>query len=100
MRRGQLPILAMPQQSGQRRTSAALARTVLQRRLASSACAIHESLKRRLQKQQRLLDELEGLTPVQRSKRLATLQGRLVDSEQEEDDLDDADRDQLIDPYT
>ena len=38
----------IPQQQGQRRTSAALARTVLQRRLASSACAIHESLQRRL----------------------------------------------------
>lgn len=37
----------IPQQTGQRRNSAALARTVLQRRLASSACAIHESLKRR-----------------------------------------------------
>src|SRR5207302_3006072 len=30
------------QQQGQRKTSAALARTVLQRRLASSACAIHK----------------------------------------------------------
>ncbi len=90
----------IPQQQGQRKTSAALARTVLQRRLASSACAIHESLKRRQQKQQNLLEELEGLTPAQRSKRLAALQGRLVDSEQEEDDLDDGDRDQLIDEYT
>src|SRR5207244_2728640 len=90
----------IPQQQGQRRTSAALARTVLQRRLASSACAIHESLKRRLQKQQNLLEELEGLTPAQRGKRLAALQGRLVDAEQDEDDLDDRDRDQLIDEYT
>lgn len=90
----------IPQQQGQRKTSAALARTVLQRRLASSACAIHESLKRRLQKQQDLLDELEAMTPAQRSKRLAALQGRLVDAEQDEDDLDDADRDQLIDEYT
>jgi superfamily II DNA or RNA helicase len=90
----------IPQQQGQRRTSAALARTVLQRRLASSACAIHESLKRRLQKQQNLLEELEGLTPAQRVKRLAALQGRLTDSEQEEDDLDDTDRDQLIDEFT
>ncbi|NOT00640.1 MAG: DEAD/DEAH box helicase [Phycisphaerales bacterium] len=37
----------IPQQQGRRKTSAALARTVLQRRLASSACAIHESLRRR-----------------------------------------------------
>jgi superfamily II DNA or RNA helicase len=90
----------IPQQQGQRRTSAALARTVLQRRLASSACAIHESLKRRWQKQQDLLTELEGLTPAQRARRLAALQGRLADAEQDEDDLDDADRDHLIDEYT
>src|SRR5882762_3974379 len=32
----------LPQQTGQRRSSAALARTVLQRRLASSLRAIHE----------------------------------------------------------
>lgn len=90
----------IPQQQGQRKTSAALARTVLQRRLASSACAIHESLKRRLQKQQNLLDELEGMSPAQRSRRLALLQGRLADAERDEDDLDDADRDQLIDEFT
>jgi superfamily II DNA or RNA helicase len=90
----------IPQQQGQRKTSAALARTVLQRRLASSACAIHESLKRRLKKQEDLLSELEGMTPVQRAKRLATLQGRLVDSEQDEDDLDESDRDHLVDGYT
>ncbi len=35
----------IPQQTGQRRSSAALTRTVLQRRLVSSTCAIHESLK-------------------------------------------------------
>ncbi len=90
----------IPQQQGQRKTSAALARTVLQRRLASSACAIHESLKRRIQKQQTLLDELEALPPAQRSRKLAALQGRLVDIEQDEDDLDDADRDVLINEFT
>ena len=90
----------IPQQQGQRKTSAALARTVLQRRLASSACAIHESLKRRLQKQHDLLEELEGLPPTQRCRRLAQLQGRLVDAEQEEDDLDDRDKDTLIDEFT
>jgi len=90
----------IPHQSGQRRTSAALARTVLQRRLASSACAIHESIKRRLDKQSKLLDELESLPPAQRRRRLAVLQGRLDDAEQDEDDLDDADRDTLIDEFT
>ncbi len=90
----------IPQQTGQRRSSAALTRTVLQRRLVSSTCAIHESLKRRLKKQQDLLDELEGLSPAQRAKRLAALQGRLPDAEQDEDDLDDEVRDQLVDEYT
>jgi len=90
----------MPQQTGQRRSSAALARTVFQRRLASSTCAIHESLKRRLQKQQTLFEELESLPPAQRVRRLAAIQGRLIDVEQDEDDLDDAARDQLMDEYT
>lgn len=90
----------IPQQQGQRRTSAALARTVLQRRLASSARAIHESIRRRLDKQRALLDELEALPAAQRSRKLAQLQGRLLDAEQEEDDLDDADKDLLIDEFT
>ncbi len=90
----------MPQQTGQRRSSAALARTVFQRRLASSTYAIHESLKRRLQKQQDLLEELEVLPPAQRARRLAAIQGRLPDVEQDEDDLDDTARDQLVDEYT
>ncbi len=90
----------IPQQTGQKRSSAALTRTVLQRRLVSSTCAIHESLKRRLKKQEGLLEELEGLTPDQRAKRLAALQGRRSDAEQDEDDLDDAERDQLVDEYT
>jgi superfamily II DNA or RNA helicase len=90
----------IPQQTGQRRSSAALTRTVLQRRLVSSACAIHESIKRRLKKQEDLLEELEGLTPAQRARRLAALQGRLPDAEQDEDDLDEAVRDELADEYT
>lgn len=90
----------IPQQTGQRRSSAALTRTVLQRRLVSSACAIHESIKRRLKKQEDLLEELEGLTPAQRARRLAALQGQLPDAEQDEDDIDDAVRDQLVDEYT
>ena len=90
----------IPQQTGQRRSSAALTRTVLQRRLVSSTCAIHESIKRRLKKQEELLEELEGLTPTQRAKRLAVLQGQLPDAEQDEDDLDEVVRDQLTDEYT
>jgi len=90
----------IPQQTGQRRSSAALTRTVLQRRLVSSTCAIHESIKRRLKKQEELFEELEGLTPALRAKRLAVLQGKLPDAEQDEDDLDEVARDQLTDEYT
>jgi hypothetical protein len=48
----------LPQASGRRQASVALARTVLQRRLASSTMAIFESIRRRLEKQQELLKEL------------------------------------------
>jgi len=90
----------MPHQAGQRRTSVALARTVFQRRLASSTRAIHESMRRRLDKQTTLLEELEGLPPAQRAKRLAAIRGRLYDAERDEDDLDDAERDALVDEST
>jgi SNF2 family DNA or RNA helicase len=78
----------------------ALARTVLQRRLASSTQAIAESIRRRLEKQEELLEELEALSPSQRAKRLAQIQGRITDAEQDEDDLDDAERDLLTDEFT
>ena len=90
----------LPQASGRKKQSVALARTVLQRRLASSTKAIHESIRRRLEKQQELLAELEDLPPAQRARRLAQLQGRLTDAEQDEDDLDDAARDQLTNEFT
>lgn len=90
----------IPHRTGGRRTSAALARTVLQRRLASSACAIHESLRRRRQKQTDLLEELEALPPEKRRRRIAQLMGLIEDAELEEDDLDESARDQLVDSYT
>jgi superfamily II DNA or RNA helicase len=90
----------LPQSSGRRQASVALARTVFQRRLASSTMAIYESIRRRLERQQELLKELEELPPADRSRRLALLQGRLADVEQDEDDLDDADRDRLTDQTT
>ena len=62
--------------------------------------AIYESIRRRLERQQDLLKELEDLPPAQRARRLAQLQGRLADVEQDEDDLDDAERDQLVDQFT
>jgi superfamily II DNA/RNA helicase len=62
--------------------------------------AIYESIRRRLERQQELLKELEVLSPAQRARRLAQLQGRITDLEQDEDDLDDADRDLLADRFT
>ncbi len=90
----------VPQQTGRRRTTAALTRTVFQRRLASSACAIHESIKRRLRKQQVLLDELEVLPPKQRARKIALLQGRLEDVEQDDSDLDEETKDELLDEFS
>jgi len=90
----------LPQTAGRRKHSVALARTVLQRRLASSTRAIHESLRRRLDKQRSLLEELESLSPAQRARRLAALQGRAPDVEQDEDDLDEEARDELVDEFT
>ena len=85
----------LPHASGRRKHSAALVRTVFQRRLASSTRAIHESLRRRRERLSNLLEELERLAPAARARRLAQLAGRLADAEQEEDDLDDAARDEL-----
>ncbi len=90
----------LPQGTGHQKQSIALARTVLQRRLASSTRAIHESLQRRLKKQRELLEELEALSPAQRARRLEALRGRLTDEELDEDDLDDAGRDSLVDEFT
>ena len=86
----------LPQATGKRKNSVALVRTVFQRRLASSTRAIHESLLRRRAKLINLVEELEQLSPAQRAKRLAQLAGRLVDTEQDEDDLDETARDELI----
>ena len=90
----------LPQATGRRKNSVALVRTVFQRRLASSTRAIHESLLRRHNRLEELLQELERLSPAQRAKRLAQFAGRLTDSEQDEDDLDEASRDALIDEAT
>ena len=90
----------LPQATGRRKASVALARTVLQRRLASSSMAICESLRRRFDKQEKLLAELEALPATQRNRRLAQMQGDLGDAEQDEDDLDEAERDVLLDDLT
>ena len=90
----------LPRGVGRQAASVALTRTVLQRRLASSTRAIYESLRRRLEKQQRLLEELEALPPQERVRYLERLRGRLTDEELDEDDLDEAARDRLTDEFT
>lgn len=90
----------LPHASGRQKQNVALTRTVLQRRLASSTHAIHESIKRRLEKQRKLTEELEALPPNQRARFLDRLRGRLSDDELDEDDLDDAARDRLTDEFT
>ncbi|MFS8524525.1 MAG: DEAD/DEAH box helicase, partial [Limnochordales bacterium] len=64
------------QTSGSRGNAVGLARTVLQRRLASSIGAIHSSLVKRADRLAELADELQRLKPAERERRLAAL-GRL-----------------------
>ena len=90
----------LPRTTGRHRNSVALARTVFQRRLASSTHAIHESLMRRRRKLSNLLQELDGLSTSQRTRRISQLQEQLPDTEQEEDDLDEASRDEILDEIT
>jgi len=90
----------LPMATGKRKASVALARTVFQRRLASSAHAIYESLKRRLVRQGKLLEELDSMLPAERARYLDRLRQRLTDDEVDEDDLDEAARDELTDEFT
>ncbi|GFP21177.1 hypothetical protein HKBW3S06_00403 [Candidatus Hakubella thermalkaliphila] len=90
----------LSQGTGRQKQSIALTRTVLQRRLASSTRAIYESLRRRFEKQRALLGELESLSPAERRRRLEQLRGRLTDEEREEDDLDERERDSLVEEFT
>lgn len=82
--------------SGRAKQSIALTRTVLQRRLASSTFAIYESIKRRLKRQEELVDELQTLPPDKQRRRLAELVFGIVDDERDEDDLDEAERDAIL----
>jgi superfamily II DNA or RNA helicase len=86
--------------SGRAKQSIALTRTVLQRRLASSTFAIYESLKRRLKKQQDLLEEVKSLPQDRQRQRLGELTGRLIDDERDEGDLDEQERDQLVNDFS
>jgi superfamily II DNA or RNA helicase len=87
----------LPRQArGRRGSSVALARTVLQRRLASSLGAIEATLAARRRRFQELVEELERLPAERQEERLREL--RLiepVDEESESDDADEAVEDQL-----
>jgi HAMP domain-containing protein len=80
--------------AGSRGNAVALARTVLQRRLASSIGAIHSSLVRRADKLSELADQLDNMKPAERQRRLTTL-GRMPagadidDIEASSDDVDE-----------
>lgn len=73
---------------GRKQASVALARTVLQRRLASSLNAIFSSLKKRYRRFADLLEELDELSVAEQRDRLLNL-GKPVDSEVESDDCDE-----------
>ena len=89
----------LPQATGSRKNSVALARTVFQRRLASSTNAIYESLHRRHKRLDSLLSDLENSTPSERVKILARLR-RLPDAEQDEDEMDESERDRMANETT
>jgi len=82
--------------TGRVRQSIALTRTVFQRRLASSTYAIYETLKRRLQKLKDFLEELKSLPPKERQKLLEKYRGTTIDEEREEEDLDEREKDRLV----
>ncbi len=85
--------------SGAKRQSIALTRTVFQRRLASSTFAIYRSLERRYKRLEDILKELESLSQEQQQRRLLRLSG-VVDEERDEDDLDEKERDTLLNETT
>ncbi|MBK8032214.1 MAG: DUF3883 domain-containing protein [Chloroflexi bacterium] len=79
----------LPKQSGKKKAPIALARTVLQRRLASSVRAIRKSLERRFDRFNEVLREVELLAPGKREAFLR--QQNLLDVYDEEQETDDAD---------
>ncbi len=74
---------------GSRGNAIALARTVLQRRLASSLGAIRSSLHNRAVRLAERAEKLEGMTPAEQRRRLAEL--RVIEAADEETGTDDAD---------
>ncbi|MBI4702776.1 MAG: DUF3883 domain-containing protein [Deltaproteobacteria bacterium] len=79
--------------TGRRKMAVTLARSVLQRRLASSLNAITESLRRRLERLGQLLAQIEKLPAVEREGRLREAGVLDLDEEAEDDERDESERD-------
>ncbi len=79
----------LPRQGGRKKAPVALARTVLQRRLASSVRAIRKSLQRRFDRFNEVLTEVELLPQGKREAYLR--QQSLLEAFDEEQESDDAD---------
>ncbi|MEY3825348.1 MAG: hypothetical protein RLZZ148_160 [Cyanobacteriota bacterium] len=79
---------------GQKKGSVALARTVLQRRLASSLNAIYSSLKKREKRFADFLEELAGLSVAEQHQRLRNL-GRIRDMEMSDEDYESEELDEI-----
>jgi superfamily II DNA or RNA helicase len=75
--------------SGSRGSAVALARTVLQRRLASSLGAIRSSLQKRGDRLEERAEELVRMSPAERKKRLIEL--RVLQATDEETEYEDSD---------
>lgn len=88
VRVGQYIQAYLPKQQGKRKASAQLARTVLQRRVASSLYAIERSLQRRLDKLVALLTELEKAPAHLRMEILS----KRLNLQVTDNDVDDDDR--------
>jgi superfamily II DNA or RNA helicase len=83
--------------TGRKRMAVALARSVLQRRLASSLHAITESLRRRYERLSNLLEEAERKPPAEREAFLRATGVLTVDDEMEWEDVFEETRDEAED---
>ena len=88
------------QHRGRRKMSVALARTVFQRRLASSLRAIRRSLENRRDRLRGYVEEVESLPHTEQEARLKALSLLPEDDEQESDDLDDRSSDEIVSGVT
>ena len=82
--------------TGRKKHSVALARMVLQRRLASSLRAINRSIERRHGRLSELIEELERLPPAKQQRHLAQLGMIEIDVEMETDDQEEGDLDRAV----